>query len=119
MCHRRGQQVAIVEMPLYRAGASGEVKQSFASAEGDVVFDLNPTDAVLKREMVDCYVTQLPVLRAFSLERERFRRAPAYDFAQLPNGGRLLYEAHDWGLTGSRWRELVKAAQTRLGWGAP
>jgi len=28
----------------------------------------------------------------------------------LPNSGDLLYERHDWGMTGARWQALVREA---------
>jgi hypothetical protein len=45
---------------------------------------------------------------------ERFRAAPCYDFARLPNRGSLLYERYDWGLDGPSWQELAREALAEL-----
>jgi LmbE family N-acetylglucosaminyl deacetylase len=114
LCRRRGQAVGIVEMPYYRATETGETKQSFDGLAGEDVVWLNAGEAVLKQRMLACYATQSRTLEGFSTEVERFRPAPDYDFAELPNGGRLLYEAHDWNMSAARWRDLVSKARARL-----
>ena len=43
--------------------------------------------------------------------------APDYDFTRAPNGGRLLYERFDWGLTAGACRRSVRAS-ARLSSGA-
>jgi hypothetical protein len=48
------------------------------------------------------------VLQAFTVEVERFRAAPDYDFTQAPHSGALFYENFNWGMTGARWRELTR-----------
>ena len=111
---RRGQAVDIVEMPFYRAGDAGELKQSFSSSAGEVVIHLSPAETARKRDMLACHATQTPVLQGFAIDRERFRPSPGYDFSELPNEGRLLYEAHDWNMSGAKWRDLVAAARARL-----
>lgn len=75
---------------------------------------LSPAEQRLKQRMFDCHATQRNVLRAFSLERERFRRAPEYDFSQPPHPGRLFYEQFDWGMDGARWRRLAAEALAEL-----
>jgi hypothetical protein len=54
------------------------------------------------------------VLERFPIEVERFRAAPAYDFATLPPVTALLYERENWGLTGARWTALVRQARHDL-----
>lgn len=68
-----------------------------------------------KSRMMQCFSSQLHMLRHFSIYEERFRSAPAYDFTQAPHAGRLLYEQFDWGMTGSRWRSLATSAMQELG----
>ena len=46
--------------------------------------------------MLAAHVSQRPVTTIFSLDTERFRRAPAYDFNELPNGGDVFYEGRNW-----------------------
>lgn len=68
-----------------------------------------------KRRMVDCFATQLRMLRHFPLDIERFRAAPVYDFTQSPHPGKLFYENFDWGMTGARWRDLAAEALNEMG----
>jgi N-acetylglucosamine malate deacetylase 2 len=114
ICSARGQHIDIVEMPFYRAGVDGEVKQSFPSGERHIAVRLQPGEVALKREMVACHATQASVLKDFVTDVERFRTAPPYDFSEPANNGRLLYEWHDWGMSAARWCELVAAARARL-----
>jgi N-acetylglucosamine malate deacetylase 2 len=114
ICRSRGLRVDVVEMPFYHAGIEGEIKQKFSDGEDGVLIALNRGEHDLKRCMIACYATQEKVLAGFSLEGERFRQAPDYDFSELPNGGRLLYEAYAWRMNSVRWRELVGAAENEL-----
>jgi N-acetylglucosamine malate deacetylase 2 len=68
-----------------------------------------------KREMFDCFSTQLPMLEHFGVDEERFRPSPAYDFTTAPHAGTLLYESFGWPLTGERWRLLAEEALKTLG----
>jgi LmbE family N-acetylglucosaminyl deacetylase len=114
LARRHGHPVAIVEMPFYRAGENGELKQSFAAGVGETPIRLDAAQTALKENMVRCYRTQARTLAGFALNIERFRPAPVYDFRELPNGGRLLYEAHNWRMSASRWRGLVEEASERI-----
>ncbi len=60
-------------------------------------------------------MSQRETLAAFDTATERFRPAPDYNFATLPNGGQLLYERYDWGMDGRRWAGLARAALAELG----
>jgi LmbE family N-acetylglucosaminyl deacetylase len=101
----------IFEMPLYRLGDDGPVYQSFCpDIAPDIAIPLSPEEQDRKRRMVASFATQEAVLKLFSVDVERFRAAPAYRFPVLPNMGRLLYEQHDWGMTGERWQRLASAA---------
>jgi hypothetical protein len=66
----------------------------------------------MKQKMIEAHATQKAVLAGFSLDREQFRGAPDYDFLQLPNGGRVLYDREDWGVDSARWRDCVRSALT-------
>jgi LmbE family N-acetylglucosaminyl deacetylase len=61
-----------------------------------------------KQLMLDSFATQRELLAAFKTDVERFRLAPAYDFAQPPHPGTLLYEQFPWGMDGERFRELAR-----------
>jgi len=114
-----GQPLSVVEMPFYRAEDGAEIFQQFTpSANPETAVRLSSEEQQLKQRMLDAHVTQRQVLRNFGATVERFRRAPDYDFAALPNNGRLLYEQHDWDMTGARWLELVRVARRDLGLGA-
>ena len=108
---------AILEAPLYRAGPDGWAVQSFArdSRGPEVVLELTPDEQRLKQAMLNSFETQREVVMRFSAATERFRPAPDYDFGALPNGGQLLYEIQRWGMCGSRWLELARAARAQLG----
>jgi len=116
LLRREGRDIAIIEMPFYRADGEGWAVQRFAPAPAAVetVLALGDRDRAMKRQMFAAHRTQAEMLAFFGVEAERFRIPPAYDFATLPNGGHLHYERHDWGMTGARWVDLVEAASREL-----
>jgi len=118
---RQGHRAEIIEMPFYRAAGSRWAVQRFAAPERPRARMVRLLDRQkrLKRRLLDAHGSQTAVLKAFGIDAEQFRPAPAYDFAEPPNGGDILYEHHDWGMTGRRWRTLVQAAALDLGLGAP
>lgn len=118
---RRGGAPAVIEVPLYRAGPSGWVRQEFEPRPDwpETVLHLTPEQRRLKQAMIAAHATQRGVLAGFAIAVERFRAAPDYDFRELPNSGRLIYESHDWGMTGTFWQRLAAAALAELGLQAP
>jgi LmbE family N-acetylglucosaminyl deacetylase len=96
------------EYPLYHAGPDGEmvtgtfIEGKFAEEE---VIELTHEDRSLKRKMLDCFRTQQQILSRFSLDYERFRDTPVYDFSQAPHAGPLLYELCGWEISGLQWRK--------------
>jgi LmbE family N-acetylglucosaminyl deacetylase len=113
----KGPSPVIIEMPLYRAGGvDGWAVQEFLpdEASAEIVVPLTPDERARKQAMFAAHLSQIQVLARFTLELERFRVAPAYDFTRLPNDGNLLYERQNWGMTGARWLELVRAARVEL-----
>jgi LmbE family N-acetylglucosaminyl deacetylase len=117
LLRKGGRAPAIVEMPLYRAGPDGWAVQTFISAPGiaETVVELNQRERERKQQMFAAHLSQIQVLSRFTLDEERFRAAPPYDFRRLPNDGNLLYEAQNWGMNGPRWLELSRAAADELG----
>lgn len=103
---------AIVEMPFYRAGGM----QRFCPDPRypEVVAPLTSRQKALKQRMLKSHHTQRTALAQFSVDVERFRCAPAYDFCALPNGGDILYDNYDWGLRSSEWIGLARAALAEL-----
>jgi N-acetylglucosamine malate deacetylase 2 len=112
----RRQDIELIEFPLYRAGDSEMVRQSFApplnGSETRIILDEHAQ--TIKQRMLGAYVSQRQTLSGFSLRSELFRHAPDYDFSELPNNGRLFYESFDWRLTGSCWIERARAALREL-----
>jgi N-acetylglucosamine malate deacetylase 2 len=78
---------------------------------------LSEAEQHLKRRLLNCFGSQRYTLSFFSTKTERFRRAPPYDFTRAPHPGTLYYEMFDWGMTGTRWRELACEALQALGIG--
>ena len=114
---RETRVVEIIEMPLYRLEGDGMLTQSFSSmpqAGPETCIRLSASAQDEKRRLLDSYQTQRNMVSIFKLDAERFRLAPRYDFAALPNGGRVLYEAHDWGLSGAEWIGLAEVSLRQL-----
>jgi LmbE family N-acetylglucosaminyl deacetylase len=111
-----GRAPAVIEMPLYREGPAGFTAQQFPTepAGSGLTLMLSGSQRDLKRRMMAAHRTQQPVLRSFSIDAERFRLSPDYDFTELPNRGRLYYERQPWGMTGTRWIELARNAYAAL-----
>ncbi len=114
---RHGRSLAIIEMPLYRADACGVVVQDFAPAPDApaVTVRLTGPEQARKRRMFAAHATQRGVLGSFAYDVERFRVAPAYDFAAPPPGGRFAYEQVGSALTGEMFLARVAAARRELG----
>lgn len=101
----------LVEMTSYHAAAGGCVTGKFLNPDvNEIVCELTPDDCARKRRMMDAHSSQRAVLAGFSIDRERFRPAPEYDFAKVPHQGRLWYECMEWPMTGARWRTLATDA---------
>jgi LmbE family N-acetylglucosaminyl deacetylase len=107
----------LVEMASYHAlGGSFTAGTFIAHAAAGPVATV-PLDAAarrLKRRMLDCHATQRSVLAPFTVEAERFRAAPAYDFRIPPHPGPLHYDTRNWGMSGEEWRRLAQAALAEL-----
>jgi LmbE family N-acetylglucosaminyl deacetylase len=108
---RVGQGSLLLEMTSYHAHSGGCVTGEFLTADADeIVCELAPEDRLRKQRMMDEYESQRAVLAGFSIDRERFRPAPAYDFSKPPHEGRLWYECMESPMTGSQWRTRANAA---------
>lgn len=107
---------AIVEMACYHEGREGFRAGAFLPiGPEDTVIHLTPEEQARKRALLDRFVTQRHTLPFLPVAVERFRRAPAYDFLQPPHDGPLHYERQPWGMTGERFRALVRDALADLG----
>ncbi len=113
---------AVVEMTSYHARngkcVTGEFLNSGLSSQirfEEIRFELSAEDRERKQSMIRAYASQRLILENFPIDRECLREAPEYDFTQPPHQGKLWYECMEWPMTGSRWRELGKAAMAELG----
>jgi LmbE family N-acetylglucosaminyl deacetylase len=76
---------------------------------------LAPHEKEMKRQMLRAFKSQSRTLEPFfTLESEKLRRAPAYDFSRPPHEGTLFYEYFPWGVNGEEWRSLAHKALIRL-----
>ncbi len=106
----------LVEMTSYHARGEAMETAAFLDRRGhEVVRLLTEERRARKERMLAAYESQRDVLRAFGLDHERFRRAPAYDFTRPPGPEPLLYERWSFPITGRRWRELATDALRALG----
>jgi LmbE family N-acetylglucosaminyl deacetylase len=115
LLQREGQVVSIVEAPFYHWNGQATVVQRFCEGEDGLAIALTAEERELKSRMIAAHATQSSTLAPFSVNVERFRVAPAYDFASLPNGGRVLYDLHPWGLTSDAWLRHARRTLHRLG----
>lgn len=106
----------IIEMASYFAGPEGPVHQRFAQhpASGEVVSILSADQLVLKTRILATHATQSENMKLFNCGDERFRYAPEYDFAALPNHGVLHYEGFESGMAGERWLCLTAEAMEQF-----
>jgi N-acetylglucosamine malate deacetylase 2 len=102
----------ILEMTSYHARKGRLVTGRFLEnrVQPELVLELSREDRERKRRMIDAYSSQRLVLESFSVDSERLRPAPEYDFSRPPHPGKLWYESMGWAMTGGRWRELAGAA---------
>jgi LmbE family N-acetylglucosaminyl deacetylase len=101
---------AMFELALYHARGGVTVMLDFLpGSPGNEKKTLVLSDDAreLKRRMIARFFTQRETLKQFPIEVERFRFAPSYDFTKPPHPGRLHYEYFEWGMTGTKWRELA------------
>jgi N-acetylglucosamine malate deacetylase 2 len=113
----QGQAVNVIEAPFYRMEDGRSLRQDFVPAESceTVVLSLDEDARALKRRLFAVYESQKDVLAGMSTEREWLRAAPAYDFARLPNGGRLHRLYGDAAIAPERWPALTAEALRTLG----
>lgn len=107
----------VIEGAFYHAGktgmVTGEFLEEFACAhEAECL--LTQAERKRKQALLDCFATQQETLRGFSLEYERFRVAPDYDFTQPPHAEPVFYDRQPWGMTSSRFCELACEAADAL-----
>jgi LmbE family N-acetylglucosaminyl deacetylase len=113
---RCGRAPILIDMPFYHSERGRMVTQVFAPSPAAPSFaaPLNCRASMLKQAMFRRHRTQQSTLAQFQTSVERFRLAPLYDFAEVPNGGELYYERFSWGLDGPSWRMAARDALAEL-----
>jgi len=104
------------EMTSYHLGPEGVlVSGRFLFPEpAEELHALSPTEQEAKHRMLAAHASQARMLEQFSVEVERRRPAPRYDFTRAPHAGALLYERQGWG-DGAVWRSTATRALRQLG----
>jgi LmbE family N-acetylglucosaminyl deacetylase len=98
----------LVEMTSYHVRGQECVTGEFLRDDAGIfVRELSVQDRERKLMMMECYASQRNVLQSFSKDREKFRKAPTYEFTYPPHDGNLWYEIMGWGTTGKHWRFLA------------
>ena len=105
-------ETEILEMASYHAAGGQCVKGEFlpGGPNRELTLGLSAEERKKKERMAACHHSQRFVLEGFSLDPERLRPAPRYDFTQPPHEGKLWYECLGWAMTGERWRQLATSA---------
>jgi N-acetylglucosamine malate deacetylase 2 len=119
-CARVTAPPTVFEFTSYHAGEPHSEEKAdmevgrFLGDRGETIA-LSEEARETKAQMIDCFASQLHMLRNFPLDVERYREAPAYNFTQAPHPGKLFYENFGWDVTGDRWRRLAEEALRTLG----
>src|SRR5262249_28319315 len=102
----------LMEFTSYHAAAGGMITGQFLPSESceEMAFVLTTEIRRRKRSMFDSFASQREMLLNFSVDYERFRIAPHYDFRRPPHAGELFYERFPWGMSGENWRKLAVEA---------
>jgi LmbE family N-acetylglucosaminyl deacetylase len=113
----RAQAPLLLEMTSYhRTGGTlrtGEFLPASPGQPREVERVFSPAERAHKAQMMACFASQADVLASFTIDHERFRIAPQYDFCAPPAPSPLHYETLGWATTGAHWRELSARALTR------
>jgi N-acetylglucosamine malate deacetylase 2 len=116
---RRAERAPIlVEMTSYhRRDGALRTGEFLPPGGGAVERWLVDAERARKTAMLRAYASQSAVLAPFGVQRECFRRPPAYDFGAPPHPGQLHYEQMGWRWSGAQWRRLAVTALDQLGLG--
>jgi LmbE family N-acetylglucosaminyl deacetylase len=107
----------IIEAPFYHLGVHGMETGYFlphSEKIEEICCFLSVEEQRHKQALFACFPSQQEMLRCFSLEWERFRIAPHYDFQKPPHNAPVFYDQFSWGMTSQRFCELVCAADAIL-----
>ena len=107
----------LLEAPFYHNDGNGNMLTGaflYADRFPSLTLPLSLQERENKRARLACFISQAETLEQFPTESEALRIAPAYDFAQPPHAGKLLYECFPWGMTGDHFRRLTTEAEGQL-----
>jgi LmbE family N-acetylglucosaminyl deacetylase len=101
----------IAEFAGYHAGDAGMECECFLENRADVVSRrLTADQSRRKRDLLNCYTSQLHVLAQFPLQKEPLRPGKPYDFSRPPHEGPLYYDRFNWGVDSHSWLEQARRA---------
>jgi LmbE family N-acetylglucosaminyl deacetylase len=101
----------VIEFACYHATPGGIQTLEFLEG-GGFVMELTSAERAAKQRAFGSFETQKQTLSLFQCATERFRSSPGYDFTKPPHPGELYYERFDWGMTGDRFRDLVRRQES-------
>jgi LmbE family N-acetylglucosaminyl deacetylase len=106
----------ILEFAGYHLRHDEEVFGQFWSDPRQIEYtaNLGRAESERKRRALACFRSQREFLTNFGLERERFRTAPAYDFAHRARPGSAFYDRLGFHVGATIWLEHVAAAMTEF-----
>lgn len=101
--------VPVVEFPGYHLSEQGRQWGAFWPDPHSPERSRPLTEAEAARidAAIGAHASQAAVIAGWRPTHERWRDAPAYDFAAPPPPGRALYDGWAWSLTSRRWREIA------------
>jgi N-acetylglucosamine malate deacetylase 2 len=108
---------AVMEITSYHARNGRRAVHSFLPFNDTAVprtVRLSREASELKQKMYECFQTQQQCLSQFSVDVERFRPAPRYNFTRPPHAGELEYERLSRRMTGAEWRKHAHQALEQL-----
>lgn len=119
---REGPKPVVLELTGYHASTGKVTAGAFlptAKPVPEVVAPLTRQESAAKRAALDQFATQARVIDGLIagsrlLQEERFRAAPAHDFAAVPHPGRLHHERFPWSIDGATWCARAQDQLARL-----
>lgn len=111
-----GRRPRLIEMTSYHRWQGTLRTGAFLDGGAqELVKRLSRQEQALKRRMLDCFESQVDVLRPFAVDEERFRPAPDYDFTRRPHPEPLHYEVLGWPIRGQDFCRAAASALRQLG----
>jgi LmbE family N-acetylglucosaminyl deacetylase len=102
----------LYEFPIYNNHNDQSLYNTFIpyKEEMGVEIALDEEKIAKKKKMLKQFISQKKIISKMSINTERFRLAPQYDFTIKPHNGILFYEVFNWGITWKYWQFLADEA---------